>query len=389
VKRRTAIVTFYEAYPAASGAASVSYNLAKFWPGNALLVQLGDSDLRLVTNDGVRVVTFAGATELRRERIRRLPHLIHRIAEEIARVRSPIVVLEGASWAIYHWLLLRRIRRSLPQVRIVYHSHNVEYLLRLQRHSRAIAMITRWAEGYLVKCADLATAVSQIDQDHFARLYGARPVLLPNGVDAERFGRFDSRNITRLKTAYRLDEHTLLFAGFYAYQPNREAIDFLVGSLMPKLRVRYPSATLALTGGGAPYHEPWLKNVGSIPYTDFASFVAACGIAVAPIFSGSGTRLKILEALAAGLPVVATEKAAEGLSLTHGTDILFAHNTDEFVNCLGELFDKPGCAAALRERSAISVRRFSWRAIVQDFEPFLYPNRSGLFARNGDSSTAA
>ena len=385
----TTICCFYEAYPPASGAASVSYNLAKFWPGDAVLIQLGNSNQRLVTNDNVRVVTLAGATESRRGRIKRLPHLIHRMVEEIARAQSPVVVLEGASWAIYHRLLLQRLRRSMPQVKIIYHSHNVEYLLRLQRHSSAISMITRWAEGYLVKSADLATAVSEIDQDHFARLYGVRPVLLPNGVDTERFGRSNLQNITRLKAAYQLNDQTLLFAGFYAYRPNREAIDFLVGSLMPKLRVRHPSATLALTGGGAPYHEPWLKNVGTIPYNDFASFVAACGIAVAPIFSGSGTRLKILEAQAAGLPVVATEKAAEGLSLTHGTDILFARNTDEFVNCLGELFDKPVCAAAMRERSALSVRRFSWHAIISDFERFLYPNRSALLVQNSDSSTAA
>ena len=336
---------------------------------------MGNRDQRLVTSDGVRAVTLAGATESRPERIKRLPYLIHRMVGEIARAHSSVVVLEGASWALYHWLLMQHIRRSLPHVEIIYHSHNVEYLLRLQRHSRAIAMITRWAEGYLVKCADLATAVSEIDQDHFARLYSVRPVLLPNGVDMERFGKFNSKNITRLKAAYGLTDHTLLFAGFYAYGPNREAIDFLVKSLMPKLRVRYPSATLALTGGGAPYNEPWLRNVGCIPYNDFASFMAACGVAVAPIFSGSGTRLKILEALAAGLPVVATEKAAEGLSLTHSEDILFARNIDEFVNCLGELFDKPARAVALRERSAISVQRFSWHTIVKNFESFLYPNR--------------
>ncbi|HTT75723.1 MAG TPA: glycosyltransferase family 4 protein [Candidatus Binataceae bacterium] len=384
----TTICCFYEAYPPASGAASVSYNLAKFWPGDAVLIQLGNSNQRLVTNDNVRVVTLAGATESRCGRIKRLPHLIRRMVEEIARAQSPVVVLEGASWAIYHWLLLQRLRRSMPQVKIIYHSHNVEFLLRLQRHCSAISMITRWAEGYLVKSADLATAVSEIDQDHFARLYGVRPVLLPNGVDTERFSRSNLENIARLKAAHQLNDQTLLFAGFYAYRPNREAIDFLVGSLMPKLRVRHPSATLALTGGGAPYHEPWLKNVGTIPYNDFASFVAACGIAVAPIFSGSGTRLKILEAQAAGLPVVATEKAAEGLSLTHGTDILFARNTDEFVNCLGELFDKPVCAAAMRERSALSVRRFSWHAIISDFERFLYPNRSALLVQNSDSSAA-
>jgi glycosyltransferase involved in cell wall biosynthesis len=351
---RIVVCCFYEAYPPASGAASVSYNLAKFCSGDSLLVQLGSYDRRLVTDDGVRVVTLAGASESRRERLIRLPGLVRRMTAEIASAGSPVILLEGASWAIYHWLLLQRLRRAVPQARVIYHSHNVEYLLRSQRHSRAVAMLTRWAEAQLVRNADMATAVSQVDQDHFVRLYGVRPVLLPNGVDTARFGGGDLESVARMKAAHRFDERTLLFAGFYSYGPNREAIDFLVGSIMPTLRERYPLATLALTGGGAPYREPWLKNVGSIAYDDFAGFVAACGVAVAPIFSGSGTRLKILEAMAAGIPVVATEKAAEGLSLTHGKDILFARNADEFVRCVGELFDNPGLAAGLRERAAIN-----------------------------------
>jgi glycosyltransferase involved in cell wall biosynthesis len=372
--KKIAFCCFYEAYPPASGAASVSYNLAKFWPGDSLLVQLGSRDRQFVTDDGVRVLTLAGASESRAERLARLPGLIRRMTAEIAKTQSPVVVLEGASWAIYHWLLLQHLRRAVPQARVIYHSHNVEYLLRSQRHRRAVAMLTRWAEAQLVKHADVATAVSKVDQDHFARLYGVRPILLPNGVDTARFRRTDPKGIARLKAAFRLDQRTLLFAGFYSYLPNREAIDFLVGSIMPALRERYESATLALTGGGAPYCEPWLKNVGSIAYEDFAAFVAACGVAVAPIFSGSGTRLKILEALAAGIPVVATEKAAEGLSLTHGKDILFANNTDEFVRCLGNLFDNPGFAAGLRERAAITVARFSWQTIVNEFERTLYPD---------------
>ncbi len=70
--RRLAIISFYEAYPPASGAASVSYNFAKFISGSSVLVQLGRQDGRFVTADGVEVVTLAGATESRRERLVRL-----------------------------------------------------------------------------------------------------------------------------------------------------------------------------------------------------------------------------------------------------------------------------------------------------------------------------
>ena len=368
---KSAFCCFYEAYPPASGAASVSYNLAKCWRGDSLLLQLGSSDQRFVTDDGVQVATLVGASESRLERLIRLSELISRIVAEIVSAGSSIIVLEGASWVLYHWLLALRIRHVRPQATIVYHSHNVEFLLRSQRHGRAVAMLTRWAEAQLIEHADIATAVSEVDQGHFADLYGIKPMLLPNGVDVERFANPDPDTVDRLKKLYRLDQHTLLFAGFYAYHPNREAIDFLVRSVMPKLREQYPSATLALTGGGAPYDKPWIKNVGSIAYDDFASFVAACGIAVAPIFSGSGTRLKILEALAAGIPVVATEKAAEGLSLIHGEDILFASDRDEFISCLAAVFEHPGLKTSLRAQARATIEKCSWPHIIANLEGLL------------------
>lgn len=369
MNRRVAIISFYEAYPPASGAASVSYNLAKFVSGSSVLVQVGRHDERFVTADGVSVVTLAGASESRRERLVRLPEFINRMLAEIRRAEPDVIILEGASWAVYHWMLLRRVRRAIPQTKLVYHSHNVEYLLRSMRNGRAVALLTRLAERRIVRDADLVTAVSEVDQSHFARLYGIKPILLPNGVDTERFAPPDRQAIASFRAKYGIDSRTLFFAGFYAYVPNREAVDFLVKSVVPAVRRRYPLATLALTGGGAPYHEPWIRNAGSVPYDDFAGFVGASGIALAPIFSGSGTRLKILEAMAIGIPVVATEKAAEGLSLKHGEDILIARDADEFVCRISELFDNPDFVTRLCKRARDkAASKFAWDAIVRKFE---------------------
>jgi glycosyltransferase involved in cell wall biosynthesis len=291
------------------------------------------------------------------------------MVEEVQRAAADMVILEGASWAVYHWMLLRAIRQAEPRIKVVYHSHNVEYYLRLSRNGRLIATLTRWAEGHLLRNADFSTAVSEIDQDQFERLYRVKPSLLPNGVDVERFASPDPVRVERLRQSFRLDMNTVIFAGFYAYKPNREAVDFLVRTVMPSLRQRHSTATLALTGGGAPYHESWIRNVGSVPYEDFPAFVAACGIAVAPIFSGSGTRLKILEAMAAGLPVVATEKAAEGLSLRHGEDVLFAHDKAGFVNCIIHLLASDSLRGQLREAARRKARdQFSWPLLLRNFE---------------------
>ena len=88
---KSAFCCFYEAYPPASGAASVSYNLAKCWRGDSLLLQLGSSDQRFVTDDGVQVATLAGASESRLKRLIRLSELISRIVAEI--VKRGFIVL--------------------------------------------------------------------------------------------------------------------------------------------------------------------------------------------------------------------------------------------------------------------------------------------------------
>ena len=160
-----------------------------------------------------------------------------------------------------------------------------------------------------------------------------------------------------------------MFSGFYAYPPNRAAVDFLVSSVMPRIRAQYPSAKLVLTGGGAPYHEPWIRNLGSLPYEELAPVVKACGIGVAPIFSGSGTCLKILDAMAAGLPVVATEKATEGLGLRPDDHFLLAHDRHEFASAVVTLFENPRLASEL----SISAKKrimadFSWQTIARQFQ---------------------
>ncbi len=349
-----------------SGAAAVSFNLAKFLPGTKLLLQVSRQP-SVAEVDGVRIVTLGGFSESKIAKLTSLNNKIRRMVAEVVSFGADVVVLEGASWALYHRILLAQLRRALPSLQIVYHSHNVEFDLRSTKNNRTIAAVTRWAEGSLLRKADIATAVSLVDQSRFIELYEVKPALVPNGVDIDRLSSVSEASISKMRSAHGLDAHTILFSGFYAYPPNREAIDLLVKSIMPALRKRCLAANLALTGGGAPYHEPWIKNAGSVPYEDFTAFVAACGIAAAPIFSGSGTRLKVLEAMAAGLPVVASEKAVEGLGLIDGQHYLRATSVEEFLNAIALLQGDMAIAQRLRLRARAKVQEYSWRAIAQSF----------------------
>jgi glycosyltransferase involved in cell wall biosynthesis len=266
-------------------------------------------------------------------------------------------------------MLLRAIRRIAPTLPIIYHAHNVEYLLRLARNGRAIAAITGRAEGRLLAQCDLATAVSEVDRTHFRELYNVSTALLPNGVDVDRLASVSSGDTDRIRRKYHVGESALIFSGLYAYPPNRAAVDFLRRDVMPRLTEHIPRAQLIVTGGEVPQAEPWLVSAGLVPYEDLPALLTACKVAAVPVFSGSGTRLKILEAMAAGVPVVATGKGAEGLGLRHRKHFLLANDKQEFVDAIAAIFETSSMAANLRKSAKQKVSaEFSWRRIVDDFE---------------------
>jgi glycosyltransferase involved in cell wall biosynthesis len=312
----------------------------------------------------VDVVTVSGPAN-RWARLLGLPRLLGRIVAELARWRPATVVVEGASWAAYSWLLVRHLRRMQPRPRILYHAHNVECLLRQPRGNPAVSWITRRTEGWLVRRADRSFAVSELEADRFERLYGRRPELWPNGIDARRYAEGQAAAAS-LDAPWRVaGGPILLFLGGYAYGPNAEAIDFLVESVMPALLDRLPRVRLVVLGGGVPSERTWLVAPGVVAYEALPAWVHAADVGLAPVFSGAGTRVKVLEYMAAGRPVMATAKAVEGLGLTAGEDYLAAETAAQFADAVLRVLADAALARALSERGRRTVRqRFDWRAIL-------------------------
>ena len=195
-----------------SGAASVTYNVAKFLSGEKLLIQIGARPATIEIADGLRIATVGRASENNFRKVASLPSLIRALVDVILRFRPDLVILEGASWAVYHWMLLRHLRRTMLSVPIIYHAHNVEYVLRRARNGKAIAVITRWAEGRLLADCDLATAVSEVDQYLFRELYNVETVLFPNGVDVARFASVSPDQLAQVRLKYKIGDFAIIFS---------------------------------------------------------------------------------------------------------------------------------------------------------------------------------
>ena len=179
------------------------------------------------------------------------------------------------------------------------------------------------------------------------RFPGARFVVLPNSIAPRpRLPRPASRDAVRL-----------LFIGTLGYLPNGDAAWFLCREVLPALRrLTGRSIVIDLAGAGDASalqdlaRDPAITLHGYVD--DLAPLYAAADMAVVPLRAGGGTRIKLLEAFAYGVPVVATTLAAEGIAVTHNEHLLLADDAESFARACLETALRPDLAAARADRAA-------------------------------------
>jgi polysaccharide biosynthesis protein PslH len=244
---------------------------------------------------------------------------------------------------------------------------------RLKRQRRALSRAGAWIswqktlhyERKMLRHFDCATVVSAHETAALADLArgsGCHVDLIPNGVDCEH-------NRPGL-VAHSLS--TLVYNGSLTYSANYDAVRWFLAEIYPSVKAQIPGARVIITGSIDGVDLTKLPLDPSVKLTGFVEDVrmpvAGATVCMAPIRQGSGTRLKILEAMALGIPVVATAKAAEGLEIVDGEDLLIANDPSSFAQATTRLLtDK-----ALRNRLAVSARRlvesrYDWQKIGDRF----------------------
>ncbi len=168
----------------------------------------------------------------------------------------------------------------------------------------------------------------------------------------------------------------LVFVGGYRHPPNVDAACWLVAEILPLVRARRPDCTLHLVGGDAP---PEVVALGAQPGVVFHGYVPELGplldaarVAVAPLRYGAGVKGKVNQALAHGLPVVATTCAVEGMHLRDGEDVLVADAPDAFAGAVLRLLDDEALWHRLSAGGRENTRRhFSPEVVRQPLRELL------------------
>ena len=217
-------------------------------------------------------------------------------------------------------------------------------------------------------------ATSYEDKEKMAKLYNIDPEkisIVPNGVDAQQIQYIsDNEKIEQKKFCNLENTHTILFVGSW-HPPNLEALKFIISDLLPNLK----NTKLLLVGS---IKDNYLAEVGKLPKNILAFGVVdeiekyeiykLADIAINPMFSGSGTNIKMLDYFSAGIPVITTETGARGLTIEHNKEAIIC-NSDSMVRSIQQLMTDQKLQNSLKKNARRTVElTYSWDRIVKNLE---------------------
>lgn len=204
------------------------------------------------------------------------------------------------------------------------------------------ALKMRFSEPAWWRKADAVGAMSDFDAAIIRKAAPNTPVYMaPNGVDVGYFA--PNPDVSR-------DTQTAVYMGDYKYFPNSDAVTYFAREIMPRIKARRPDFHLTLLGKD-PTPEMQALAGDDITVTglvdDTRPYLQGSAVFVCPLRSGSGTRFKLMEALACGCPVVSTTIGAEGLNAVDGEHMLLRDDPEAFAEAVVDLLDHPERGAAI------------------------------------------
>lgn len=265
-------------------------------------------------------------------------------------------------------LLIPFIKRVLKRP-VVVDCHDVFQALRVSHTSILRRMLETFLEKLAYKNADLLLTVSETEKKCLisAGFPKCKIEVIPNGVDTKLFAKSPEQIETRRK--YGLEGfRTVVFVGNLGYLPNREAIQALSSVIAPRVLDEIKNAKFLVVGKKQDKME--LAGLIFTGFVDDVSDVLSISdVAVAPLFHGSGTRLKILEYFSCGLPVVSTSIGAEGLDVKDGVNIFIEDNLESFALRIIELLENKNLSTAVGRAARVLVTStYDWVQITRKLE---------------------
>jgi glycosyltransferase involved in cell wall biosynthesis len=256
---------------------------------------------------------------------------------------------------------------------LVITEHNVESKLSLEiSHNRIYYHILKAIECFYLHRCDYVVCVSNTDKMVLNSDYAIpseKLLVVPNATNLPVYAEPDPMSLEKLKSKYGIsaDKHIILFMGTMEYTPNLNAMNTIESVICPYVCSHVSNAIFLIVGKGV---QP--KTTKSIIFTgrvdDVAPYLRVADLAIAPLTEGSGTRLKILEYMAYGKPVVSTSKGAEGLDVIDNKNIIIADDWVLFSEAIVALIsDKNKRDEIGRNARLLVEEKYTWEKCCETY----------------------
>jgi len=254
----------------------------------------------------------------------------------------------------YVWL-------SLPETKlpVVVSEHNIEHEVykKYAHHGNFllrpfmnwdVAKMDRW-EKYIWAKADRIVTVSQSDR---AIIGQSNASVVPNGVDIKEFAFRPKKSVSK--------NLTFLYVGNFRWMENRDTAQHLIQDIWPAVKEKYPKATLRIVGKNTPSSTYFVGSVENIQDELYAA-----DIMLAPIRVGGGTKYKILESMATGLPVVTTPLGAQGMNIHDRKEVWIGRTSAEILLAIHDIIGGTQRKKVLEKARKLVEDHYSWDHIAQ------------------------
>lgn len=334
----------------------------------------------------------------------RLPDMAHRLystefdvklRQILAEKQFDLVQVEGIELARY----ISTIRAVSPASKIIFDDHNAEAELQRRNMETDAAIPKRWPaavyswvqvgrletfEAWACAQADWVTAVSEADAAHLKNLFqykgtkrqrdkgkarnGLSITAIPNCIDVTQYAPVaaDSSFSTQHSS------FDLLFSGKMDYRPNIDAVLWFADGVWPQILEKRPLSTWAIVGQKPHARLEHLREMEGVTVTGWVEsvgpYLAGAGVYIMPFRVGSGTRLKLIEAMASGLAIVSTRIGAEGFPVENGREIVLADTEDEMVTAVLDLLANPEKRKRIGQAAVAFAQQYDWRVVIPQFE---------------------
>lgn len=281
------------------------------------------------------------------------------------RHRYDVVLVE----TIYMMHYVKTIKKLNPDVKVVLRAHNVEHVI-WERYAEGLGSMKSWYfkdqskrlkawETKVMAEADLILPVSKHDEEVIRRLLDVKKkvgmLIAPIGMKTA-----DHSNIRIAKINGIGSSLTLGYIGLLDWRPNVEGLQWFLKEVWPVLKEVQPNIKLKIAGkNGGDLKLPKVEGVkvlGAVADSD--AFLRSIDVMIAPLLSGSGTRVKILQALRVSVPVISTTIAKEGLTVVHRREILIADNPQEWQEAVSALHGHHGARSSLVEDMIVQGKQY-------------------------------